>query len=72
MSLDDCIDIGSENGCTTLIDCVEFVESHAMQLFDYNKIQDELDELHIEIKAKFPMFYKKHFSNGRFIFEKKD
>ena len=70
MSLDECINIGSENGYTTLLDCIQHVETHAGQLFEWNKIESELDELHKDIENKFPIFYKNHFSNGRYIFEK--
>ena len=72
MSLDDCINLGSENGYTTLNDCIQHVETHAGQLFEWNKVEAELDELHEEVKAKFPIFYREHFSNGWYIFEKEN
>lgn len=72
MKLDNCINIGVENGYIHLIDCIQHVETHAGELFEFDKIKDELDELHNEIKEKFPFFYKNNFSNGRFIFEKKN
>ena len=70
MSLEDCINLGSDNGYIALDDCIQHVETHAGQLFNWDDVDSELNELHEEIKYKFPIFYKNHFSNGRYIFEK--
>lgn len=59
MTLYDACDIGYLMGCETIEECVINVQVHAMELFAYDDITDELMELHNEIKAK---GYKGHES----------
>lgn len=53
MKLDECIRIGKECGMTTLGEAYDNIDYHCPMLFEYNKIEDELQELRNEIGKKY-------------------
>lgn len=53
MKLEDCLG-NSWLGLDTVGECVNCVRSHAISLFEYSKIDEELDELYTEIENKLP------------------
>ena len=51
MKLKDCLDIGLNCGMSTVTDCVANVQIHAMNIFVYSKISEELKELNSELSS---------------------
>ena len=48
MTLKKCLELGKTCGLKTPEECVKNVIYHSMELFVYDKIKDELDELYKE------------------------
>ena len=46
MKLKDCLELGLECGCKTLMEAVTNVEIHAESLFPLNKVDEEMEELY--------------------------
>lgn len=52
MRLEECLELGRKCGLEDLDSCLFNVELHAIQIFEYDKIKDELSELYSDIRAK--------------------
>ncbi len=46
MKIKEAMEIGRECGCTTPEECIVFVETHAVSLFDMATMDKELSELY--------------------------
>ena len=49
MKLKKCIEIGKECGLTTVGECIDNINIHSMNLFEYTKIDKELNELYVDL-----------------------
>lgn len=52
MTLYDACDIGYSMGLETIDECITNIQIHSMNIFPYDDIVDELQELHQEVKNK--------------------
>lgn len=51
MKLNACLDMARDCGLDTYREAIANVEVHATMLFNYNEINKEISELHMEFKA---------------------
>lgn len=52
MTLYDTCDIGYSLGLETIGECIVFIQTHSINIFPYDDITDELQELHKEVEEK--------------------
>lgn len=60
MNIKTCLEIGKDCGLQTVGESVYNIELHAMCIFDYAKITEEIKQLHTERDV---LFSKTNFSN---------
>ena len=60
MTLKTCLEIGNDCGLETIGESIFNIDMHAMNIFDYSKITEEINKV---VKEKDELFSKTNFTN---------
>lgn len=66
MTLKSCLEIGSACGLETVLEAIMNIDIHALNIFNYSKITEEINEI---IKERDELFSKSNFTNDSRIKE---